>query len=148
MAEQTLTSFTINSLLIGVLIMGLISSYVLFVNNEGYGSMFNKYPDVEKYNLELNSIYNESKILKTANINSNLSADYNPEVSQSGADKTGNAISINLQDIITLTWTSIGFLGTILFGNIYTGIISVLVSSIIGYLVASYVIKAIRTGYT
>lgn len=148
MAEQTLTSLTINSLLIGLLVMGLISSYVLLVNNEGRGEIFDDYPEVESYNLQVSELYNDGNLLETANINSNISADYNSEISQSGADKSGNAIAINLQDLTKITWASISFLGIILFGNIYAATLSVLVVSVIGLISVAYILKAIRTGQT
>jgi len=148
MVDKNLTSLTINTLLIGVLVIGLISSYVLLVNNEGYGSMFDNYTDIKDYNLNFTNSYTDGRLIETSNINSNISANYNPELSQSGGDQSGNAIAINLQDLITLTWTTLGFLGFILFGSIYSSFISILVMSIIGYITVAYIIKAIRTGET
>ena len=146
MAENNITSFTINSLLVGLLTMALISSYVLLVNNEGRGEIFDDYPDIERYNLNLTGSYTNGQLIETANINSNLSADYNPEISISSADQSGNAIAINLQDLVTITWASIGFIGALLFGNIYTTVLSALIISIIGFLITAYFIKFIRTG--
>jgi len=147
MAENNITSFTINSLLIGLLIMALISSYVLLVNNEGRGEIFDDYPEIEEYNLNLTSVYTSGQLIETANINSNLSASYNPEASISGADQSGNAIAINLQDLITVVWASIGILGALLFGGVYRAILSTLIITVIGFVSTYYFIKFIRTGY-
>ena len=147
MAENNITSFTINSLLIGLLIMALISSYVLLVNNEGRGEIFDDYPEIEEYNLNLTSVYTSGQLIETANINSNLSASYNPEVSISGADQSGNAIAINLQDLITVVWASIGILGALLFGGVYRAVLSTLIITVIGFVSTYYFIKFIRIGY-
>ena len=146
MADKTITSLTINSLLVGLLVLSLLSGYVLLVNNEGRGEIFDGYPEIESFNLNLTDSYTKGKILEVANLNSNLSADYNPELSISAADQSGNAIAINLQDLITITWTGIGLLGAVLFGNAYVGVLSTLVISVIGYLITAYFIKFIRTG--
>jgi hypothetical protein len=148
MAEQTITSLTINTLLIGIVMLGLISSYVLLVNNEGRSEIFDEYPEIEAYKLNVSSIYTDGQLMETANVNSNLSANYNPEFSQSGADQSGNAISVNLQNIVTITFTTIGLLGSMLFGNVYTSIISTILFSVLGYIIVAYTIKAIRTGQT
>lgn len=148
MAEDTITSFVISTLLIGLLALSLISSYVLLVNNEGHGSDFDNYPEIEQFNLNLSNAYSDGKIIETANINSNLSADYNPELSLSGADQSGNAVAINLQNLATMTWSTLGILGSLLFGSIYTGILSGLVIAIVGFISTAYLIKAIRTGYS
>lgn len=148
MAEDTITSFVISTLLIGLLALSLISSYVLLVNNEGHGSDFDNYPEIEQFNLNLSNAYSDGKIIETANINSNLSADYNPELSLSGADQSGNAVAINLQNLATMTWSTLGILGALLFGSIYTGILSGLVIAIVGFISTAYLIKAIRTGYS
>lgn len=146
MADNNITSFTINSLLVGILTLAMLSSYILLVNNEGRGEIFDEYPEIETFNLNLTSGYTDGQIIDVANINSNLSADYNPELSISAADQSGNAIAINLQNLITITWTSLGVLGVLLFGSIYTAVLSTLVISIIGYLITAYFIKFIRTG--
>ena len=146
MADKNITSLTINSLLVGLLAMAMISSYVLLVNNEGRGEIFNNYPDIEKFNLNLTDSYTNGKLIETANINANLSADYNTELAISGADKSGNAIALGLQDLMIITWTSLGFFGPFLFGSIYMTALSTLIIAIIGYLIAAYFIKFIRTG--
>ena len=146
MAEQSITSLTINSILIGVLLMGLLGSYVLLVNNEGHGDIFDEYPEIQAYNLNITETYGGDEFIEVANINSNISSEYNTEISQSGGDRSGNAIGINLQNMITLTWGTLGFLGYVLFGNIYTTILSGLVMSVIGYLSVAYLIKFIRNG--
>ena len=144
MAEKNITALTINSLLVGVLALALISSYVLLVNNEGRGEIFEDYPEIEEFNLNLTNTYGGT-LLDTANVNSNLSADYNPELAISAADQSGNAIAINLQDIITITWTTLSLLGSILFGSIFATI-STIIMAIIGFVITAYFIKFIRTG--
>lgn len=124
----------------------MLSSYILLVNNEGRGEIFDDYPEIEEFNLNLTNSYTDGRIIEVANINSNLSADYNPELAISAADQSGNAIAINLQNLITITWTSIGVFGALLFGSIYTAVLSTLIISILGYIIAAYFIKFIRTG--
>lgn len=148
MAKDTITAFTINTLLVGLLIIGLTSGFILLANNEGRGEIFDDYPQVENFNLNMTDIYTNGELVEVANANSNLSADYNTEIAISAADRKGNVININLQDIATLTWTSINVLGVILFGNIYSTIISGLVIALVGYVTVAYSIKAIRTGQT
>jgi hypothetical protein len=145
MADKNITALTINSLFIGLLALALVSSYVLLVNNEGRGEIFDDYPDIESFNLNLTSAYGGANLIDTANINSNLSADYNPELAISAADQSGNAIAINLQDIITITWTALSLLGSILFGSVFATISTVIVS-ILGFVITAYFIKFIRTG--
>lgn len=146
MADKNITSLTINSLLVGLLAMAMISSYVLLVNNEGREEIFDDYSKVEDFNLELGNTYTSGQIVETANINSNLSADYNPELAISGADQSGNAIAIGLQNLMIITWTSLGFFGPFLFGSIYIIALNTLIIAIIGYLITAYFIKFIRTG--
>jgi len=148
MAERTLTTLTVNLLLVGMLIMGLVGFYVLLVNNEGRGELFDEYPEVEAYNLEVQSTFANETLLETSNVNANISSEYNTEISQSGGDRSGNAIGTNLRNIISTSWATFGFLGYILFGNIYTSIISGLIVSILGYFITAYFIKAIRMGQT
>lgn len=145
MAEKTLTAFTINSLLIGVLLMGLLSSYILLVNNEGRGEIFDDFPIIESLNLNLTNSYTDGQILETTNINSNLSAQYNPELAISAADQSGNAIAINLQDLMKVIWALLIVLGTLLFGNVFTTL-STLIISVVGIVIVAYFIKGIRTG--
>jgi hypothetical protein len=146
MADGNLTGFVISMLLTGLVVLGLVSSYVLIVNNEGRGEIFDEYPEIEAYNLEVQGVFTDGNLLETANINSNLSANYNPEISLSGADQSGNAVSINLQNIATTVFATLSVLGSLLFGGIYRAVISVVLFSIVGYLLTAYLIKAIRTG--
>jgi len=147
MADKTLTSLTINSLLIGLLLMGLLSSYILLVNNEGREEIFDAYPEIEAFNLNLTESITGQQIVDTANINSNLSADYNPEIAISAADQSGNAISINLQNIITIVWTALTILGSLLFGTVFRAITSLIIA-MVGFITVAYFIKGIRTGQT
>jgi len=148
MAEQTLTNWTINSILIVLLTLGLVSSFTLLVNNEGRGEIFDDYPDIQRLNLNLTNSITGSEMLETANVNSNLTADYNAEASLSGADRTGNAIAVNLQNIVSIMWVSLGVLGSLLFGSIYRGILSGLIIAITGFTSVALALKSIRTGTT
>lgn len=147
MAKETITAFTINSLLIGLLVVGLLTSYVLLVNNEGREEIFDDYPEIEAFNLNLTETITGQNVVTAANINSNLSADYNPELAISGADQSGNAISINLQNIATAVWASLLVLGGLLFGTAFSTI-ATLIIAIVGFVVVAYFIKGIRTGQT
>ncbi len=145
MAKETITAFTINTLWIGLLIVSLLSSYILLVNNEGRGEIFDDFPEIEQFNMNLTNIYTGGQLVDTANINSNLTATYNPEIAISAADQSGNAISINLQNLVTLTWTALNLLGAMLFGSVFRTL-STLITAIVGFVVAAYFIKGIRTG--
>ena len=146
MAENNITSWVINGLLVFLLLLGLLSSYILLVNNEDRGEMFDNYPEIESYNLNLTSQVSGGRLNEVANINSNLSADYNPELAISAADKSGNAIAINYQDIIALLWASLSVIGVLLFGNVYIAVLSTIVTSIVAYITIAYTIKFIRSG--
>lgn len=146
MAERNLTSFLINSLLIGIVILGSLTFYISLANNEGRGEIFDGYEDIEALNQNFTNIYTNGELIENANINSNLSANYNPEFSVSGADKSGNAIQINLQDLASSTWALIGVLANILFGSVVGAIISSFIIAIVAFSITFYVIKNIRTG--
>lgn len=147
MADKTITALTVNSLLVGLLLISLLSSYILLVNNEGRGEIFDDYPEIEAFNLNLTESLTGQDLVDTANINSNLSAGYNPELAISAADQSGNAISINLQNIITIIWTALIVMGGLLFGSVFSTI-STLIISIVGFITVAYFIKGIRTGQT
>ena len=146
MAEDNITSWTINGIMIFIVLLGLMGSYVLLVNNEGREEIFDDYPQVEQFNLNLTTTLADTDILDVANINSNLSGDYNPEIAISAADKSGNAISINLQDMTTVLWSSMSFLGALLFGSIYTVLLSGIAIAVVGFISVKYTIKFIRRG--
>lgn len=145
MAENNLTSLTINSILIGLFVLGLVGSYVLMTNNEGRGEIFDDYPEIEEFHLDLQNKITNGTVVETANVNSNLSARYDPELAISAADQSGNAININLQNLISVVWSAIVVMGGFVFGNIFYVISGVLLA-VIGYLVVYYSIKFIRTG--
>ncbi len=147
MADKTITSLLINTIFIGLVLMGLLSSYILLVNNEGRGEIFDDFPEIEALNLNItNSVVNDN-LLETANINSNLSADYNPELSISSADQSGNAIQINIQNLANIIWVSLMVLGSLVFGSVFTFLTS-LIMAIILFVIVAYFIKGIRTGQT
>lgn len=145
MVENNLTSLTINSILIGLFVLGLVASYVLMTNNEGRGQIFDDYPEIEEFHLDLQDKITNGSVVNNANINSNLSARYNPEIGVSGADQSGNAININLQNLISVVWSAILVMGGFVFGNIFY-VISGVILAVLGYLVVYYSIKFIRTG--
>ncbi len=144
--SDNITTFLANTLFVGLLLLGLTSFYILTANNEGRGEIFDGFPEVQSLNLQSGQQFTDGGLLETANINSNLSADYNPEIAISAADQSGNAIVIGLQDIITETWTVLASLIKLIFGNVVGLIISTLVIAITGYLVVDLFIKKIRQG--
>ncbi len=145
MAEKNITALTINIVLIGLVLLGMISVYVLTVNNEGRGEIFDDYPEIESFNINLTSQY-EDKVVSTANINSNLSAAYNPELAISAADQSGNAMALNLQDLTTLTWNSMSVFMALIFGSLWSTLLSGIIGALITYLFTYYFIAWIRSG--
>ncbi len=145
MADKTLTALTINSLLILMLMLGLTSFYVLTVNNEGQGQIFDDYPEIENLNLNITNTLTDGQIIDIANTNSNLSADYNPEIAISAADQSGNAISINLQNIINIAWSALLVLGSLVFGSVFS-LVSSIIMAALAFVITAYFIKGIRTG--
>lgn len=146
MAERNITSLTLNTLWIGLVIMGMLTFYILLANSEGRGEIFDGYPEVEKLNLNFTNIYTNGELVDTANINSNLTSTYNPELAISAADQSGNAIAVNLQDIITVGWSQFMVILGFMFGSNVMVVISGLIISAIAYLATAYIIKSIRTG--
>jgi len=145
MADKTLTALTINSLLILLLMLGLTSFYVLTVNNEGQGHIFDDYPEIENLNLNITNTLTNGEIIDIANTNSNLSADYNPELAISAADKSGNAISINLQNVINIAWSALLVIGSVVFGSVFS-LISSIIMAALAFIITAYFIKGIRGG--
>ena len=145
MADKNITALLINSVFIGIVLLSLLSFFILTVNNEGQGEIFDNYPEIEEFNLNLTRSYT-NQILDTSNTNANLSTSYNPELAISAADQSGNAMGINMQNLATSTWDSIFIFGRLIFGNIWTTLISGLLSAIILFMLTSYFIKWIRRG--
>ena len=145
MAENNISSLTINMVLILVVLMSLLSFYIIIVNNEGRGEIFNNYSQIESFNLNLTSSF-ANQVVDVANINTNLSASYNPELAISAADQSGNAMAINKQTLFTNTWGTITLFGGMILGSIWTTIISGLIAGIITIRYSYLFLKWIRSG--
>ncbi len=146
MAENNLLALTLNILFIGLTLLGMLSGYVLLTNSEGRGEIFDNFPDIESFNLNLTSIYSNN-VVDTSNTNTNISGLYNPEtLSVSGADQSGNAMALNQQELMTLTWNSLSIFMSFVFGIIWTIFLSGVILSILTFLITDYLIKKIRTG--
>ncbi len=145
MADKNINALTINIVLVGLTLLGMISGYILVVNNEGRGEIFDGFPEIENFNLNLSSQYT-TQVIDTANTNANLSALYNPELAISAADQSGNAMAINLQTLTTATWNSISVFFALIFGSIWTIILSGIIASLLTYTFTYYFIAWIRSG--
>lgn len=145
MAENDIGSLTINMVLILVVLMGLISFYIILVNNEGRGEIFDAHPQIESFNLNLTRQYTDN-VVNVANINANLSAFYNPELAISAADQSGNAMALNKQNLFTNTWNSLSLFGSIILGSIWTTVISGLIIALLTVRYSYLFIKWIRSG--
>lgn len=145
MAENNINALTTNFVLIGLVLLGLTSTYIIMVNTEGRGEIFDDYPEIQSFNLNLSSQYS-NEVVDTANTNINLSASYNPELAISGADQSGNAMAINLQDMTTNTINSISIYLGLIFGNLWTTVLSGIIIALVAYLFTYNFIKWIRSG--
>ena len=145
MAENNINALTTNFILIGLVLFGLTSIFLIVVNAEGRGEIFDDYPEIQSFNLNLSSQYT-GEVIDTANANINLSASYNPELAISGADQSGNAMAVNLQDLSTNTIKSISIFMGLIFGNLWTGLLSGIIIALITYLFTYNFIKWIRSG--
>ena len=146
MAENnTLIGLSLNILWIGLFLMSMVTGYVLLVNSEGQGDMFDGYEEFTGFNRNLTSQLT-GDIKNVANTNNNLSATYNPELAISAADQSGNAIGINMQDLTVDVWNSISKFGGLIFGNIWTATLSIILSSILIMLFSYYLLRWIRSG--
>lgn len=145
MAENNITALTINLIYIGLVLLGLLSSYILIVNNEGRGEIFDDFPEIQDFNLNLTQTYS-TDVVETANANTNLSAAYNPELAISAADQSGNAMALNQQVLTTEIWNSLAIFGGLIFGNIWTTLLSGIIGALLTYLFTYYFIKWIRSG--
>lgn len=146
MAEDSnLLGFSLNWILIGLFLMSMISGYVLLVNNEGKGEIFDEFDWIQNLNFNLTNQLT-GKLQDTANINMNLSANYNPELAISAADQSGNAIGINLIDMVTGTWNIMSSIASIIFGNIWTLILSIIFAALFAWVGLYYLVRFIRSG--
>jgi hypothetical protein len=142
---DNINSLTISILLVGVLLLALTSSFILLVENEGRGEILQNYSQITSLKNNLTSATGQ-ELISTSNINSNLSADYNPEIAISSADQSGNAIGINLQELVTTFGSLFLILGGLIFGNIFTSVIGIILISILSYQFTYYFIRWIRSG--
>ena len=143
--NNTLIGLSLNILWIGLFLMSMVTGYVLLVNSEGQGDMFDGYEEFTGFNQNLTSQLT-GDIKNVANTNNNLSATYNPELAISAADQSGNAIGINMQDLTVDVWNSISKFGGLIFGNIWTATLSIILSSILIMLFSYYLLRWIRSG--
>lgn len=145
MADDNITSLTINIMLIVVCMIGMLSGYLLLVNNEGRGEIFDPYPEISSFNYNLTSVAN-STLLDRSNLNANLTTAYNPELAISGADQSGNAIAGNNRQLAQQGLIALSVFGTLIFGNLWTTIIWGILLGLFSSLMTYYFIKWIRTG--
>lgn len=145
MVQDSGSGLAIKMLLMSVVLMGMLTFYISLANNEGQGHIFNNYSDLQTLNQNITNTYTDGDLIQKVNINSNLSATYNPELAISSADQSGNAISINLQDITTTTWSLLGVLFNLMFGSAGR-ILFTLGTTILGIATTYYFIKSVRTG--
>ncbi len=144
MAEKNILALTINITMITFAMLGMLTFYIALVNNEGRGEIFDN-TDIEEFNLNLTSQYS-SNVVDVANINTNLSAAYNPELSISAADQTGNAMALNQQQLTTIFLSSMSIFMGLIFGSIWTTILSGLILGLITFAFTYYFISVIRSG--
>jgi len=142
--NNSLTGTLINFFFIGLFLLSMTAGYVSLVNSENRGEIFDGYEAFEGLNLELQQ--NLTSIQDVGNINANLSAKYNPELAISAADQTGNAMGINIWDLVVGSFNTISVFFGLVFGNVWTGILSILLSSLLITLLGMYLVKFIRRG--
>lgn len=140
MADKNLVALTVNTFLVGLVLLSLLSFYILVVNNEGQGAIFDANPEIQDFNMNLTGY------LDTANSITNLSTEYNPEVSISGADQKGTAIGVQLQNPSVGTWKSIAIFFSLVFGSVWTSSISGLLLALLSIIFTYYLIRWIRSG--
>lgn len=145
MAENNINALTTNIILIGLVLLGMTSVFIIIANTEGQAEIFDDFPEIQSFNLNLSSQY-ANDVVDTSNTNTNLSASYNPELAISAADQSGNAMAINLQTVTTNTINSISTYMGLVFGNVWTGTLSGIVIALITYLFTYNFIKWIRSG--
>lgn len=145
MAENNIDAAVRNYLLIGLVLLGLTSAYIIIVNIEGRGEIFDNYPEIQSFNLNLSDHYS-GEVVDVANININLSALYNPELTISGADQSGNAMTLGLQDLTTNTINSVGIYFSLIFGNLWTAVLSGFVIALAAYHFTYLFVKLVRSG--
>lgn len=145
MATSNLIGLITGVLFTGLFLMSMLSGYILLTNNEGRGEIFDNFEEFENLNLNLqNNLTGGTQEL--SNININLSSNYNPELSISAADQSGNAMASNSVTFTTEIWNTMSIFMGLIFGNIWTGTISVILISLLIFLASFYFVKFIRSG--
>ena len=130
MADQSsITGLMMNVFFIGLFLFSCIMGYATLANSEGRGEIFDGYEQFESLNLQLSNNLGVSQA--AANINNNLSSSYNPELAISAADQSGNAMGINVQNLTIGVWDSVSQFGGLMFGNVWIGTLSTLLTSIL-----------------
>ena len=130
---------------IGLFFLSMISGAILLINNEGRGEIFEGYEEFESFNLNLsNALTGNTQEL--GNININLSANYNPELAISAACQSCNDMAGISASFMTETWDLLSVFIGLIFGNVWTTTLSLLVSSILLVLISFYFVKFIRSG--
>lgn len=145
MASDNLKGMTMNIFMGGFLLLAMISSFVLLANNEGRGEIFDGYEGFEEFNMNLSHSMG-ADVMTVADQNLNTSLDYDATGSDSGADKQGNAMGANFKDLAVNSFKNISVFFGMIFGNLWTLVISGILSGILILYLGYYLIKWIRTG--
>lgn len=145
MAEDSLYSVYTNAILMSLLTLALASFLILLVNNEGYGHIFDNDSRLDSFNMNVKS-YLANDTIDKMNLNINLTSEYDPELAISAADMTGNSMAINTEQIIATLWIQLALFGSIIFGNVWTTLISGFVLSLLTGWVAFLIVRFIRSG--
>lgn len=145
MGEKNIQTLTTNTIFILLALFAMLTSFILIVNNEGRGEIFDDYPEIEEFHL---SITNQtgSSVVEIANTNANLSAAYNPELAISAADQSGNAMALNQQTLATNSWDKISIFIGLIFGNVWTASLSGIIIALLTFLFTYRFIRWIRSG--
>ena len=145
MGDKNIQTLTSNSIFLILTLFAMLTSFILIVNNEGRGEIFDDYPEIENFHLDITN-QSGDVVLEVANKNANLSAAYNPELAISAADQSGNAMAINQQDIATDSWNKISIFIGLIFGNVWTGTLSGIIIALLTFLFTYRFIRWIRSG--
>lgn len=145
MANSNIIGLVTGVFFIGLFILSMLSGYILLTNNEGRGEIFDDFEEFENLNLNLkNNLTGGTQDL--SNININLSSNYNPELSISAADQSGNAMASNSVSFMKDIWNIISVFMGLIFGNVWTASLSIILISLMIFLASFYFIKFIRSG--
>ncbi len=145
MATSNLLGLVTGVFFIGLFLMSMLTGYILLTNNEGRGEIFDNFEEFENLNLNLQSNLTGG-VQTLSNVNINLSSNYNPELAISAADQSGNAMASNSMSFTTEIWNSMSVFMGLIFGNVWTTALSVILISLVVFLGSFYFIKFIRSG--